>query len=200
MKQGPVYTIVFILILTAVFTAALATADAFFAPTIEANRALAERRDVLYALGLDATGDAAALNARFEASVTERTAGDGTTFYVQRGTDGNDVAYAVPFTGSGLWGTIRGFLAVTANADRIVGIVFTEQQETPGLGGRIDEPAFKEQFRGVAISPATKIAYGLNGDKEIDAVTGATITSNAVMRILNDTLADVFPKLLEVMP
>jgi Na+-transporting NADH:ubiquinone oxidoreductase subunit C len=196
MKQGAVYTIVFIFLLTALFTAVLAVADAYYAPRIAENVVLAERRDVLYALGIDDTGDAAALNARFDAQVTKRTVG-GIEVYEQNLVDGPH-GIAVPFTGSGLWGTIRGFLAVSSDFTRITGIVFTEQQETPGLGGRIDELQYKEQFRGVPITGA-KIVYGMNGDKEIDAVTGATITSNSVLRIVNGVVDDTLPK-LEVTP
>ena len=196
MKQGPVYTIVFIFILTAVFTAVLAVADTFYAPRIAENVVLAERRDVLYALGLDSTGDAAALNARFDSQVTKETVGGVDVF--KQNLIGGTYGIAVPFKGSGLWGTIRGYLAVSSDFKEIAGIVFTEQQETPGLGGRIDELQYKEQFRGVPITGA-KIVYGKNGDKEIDAVTGATITSNSVLRIVNDVLDDTLPK-LEVTP
>jgi Na+-transporting NADH:ubiquinone oxidoreductase subunit C len=196
MKQGPVYTIVFIFILTAVFTAVLAVADTFYAPRIAENVVLAERRDVLYALGLDSTGDAAALNARFDSQVTKETVGGVDVF--KQNLVGGPYAIAVPFKGSGLWGTIRGYLAVSSDFKEIAGIVFTEQQETPGLGGRIDELQYKEQFRGVPITGA-KIVYGKNGDKQIDAVTGATITSNSVLRIVNEVLDDTLPK-LEVTP
>ncbi len=196
MKQGPVYTIVFIFLLTAVFVSVLAVADAFYAPQIEENVVLAQRRDVLYALGIDSTGDAAALNARFDDQVTKKTVG-GVEIYEQKPI-GGIYGIAVPFTGSGLWGTIKGYLAVSSDFKEIAGIVFTEQQETPGLGGRIDELLYKEQFRGVPITGA-KIVYGKNGDKEIDAVTGATITSNSVLRIVNDVLDNTLPK-LEVTP
>lgn len=196
MKQGPVYTIVFIFLLTAVFVSVLAVADAFYAPQIEENVVLAQRRDVLYALGIDSTGDAAALNARFDDQVTKKTVG-GVEIYEQKSV-GGIYGIAVPFTGSGLWGTIKGYLAVSSDFKEIAGIVFTEQQETPGLGGRIDELLYKEQFRGVPITGA-KIVYGKNGDKEIDAVTGATITSSSVLRIVNDVLDNTLPK-LEVTP
>ena len=197
MKQGPVYTIVFIFVLTAVFVAVLAVADAFYAPQIAENVVLAQRRDVLYVLGIDSTGDAGVLNTRFDEQVTRKTVG-GVEIFEQNldgATPGN---LAVPFTGSGLWGTIKGYLAVSKDFTKIAGIVFTEQQETPGLGGRIDELLYKEQFRGVPITGA-KIVYGKNGDKEIDAVTGATITSNSVLRIVNDVLDNTLPK-LEVAP
>jgi Na+-transporting NADH:ubiquinone oxidoreductase subunit C len=196
MKQGPVYTIVFIFVLTAVFTAVLAVADAYYAPKIAENVALSEHRDVLYALGLDATGDAATLTARFDAQVSKKTVG-GIEVYEQNRVGGT-YGIAVPFTGSGLWGTIKGYLAVSSDFSKIVGIVFTEQQETPGLGGRIDELQYKEQFRGVPIT-GSKIVYGKNGSQEIDAVTGATITSNSVLRIVNDTIDNTLPK-LEVAP
>lgn len=196
MKQGPLYTIVFILLLTAAFTAVLAGADVYFQPRIAENAKTAERRDVLYSLGLDATGDPEAVATRFEAAVRPRTV-DGIDLFVQTGEDGQTVAWAVPFTGSGLWGTIRGYVAVSADFDEVVGIVFTAQNETPGLGGRIDEAVYKEQFRGLDLSPSKRFAYG--GTDGLDAVTGATVTSNAVLSILNDFVENTLPR-LEVTP
>ena len=86
-------------------------------------------------------------------------------------------------------------MGVSSDLAQITGLVFTDQSETPGLGGRIDELAYREQFRGLKISPGTKLAYGNQGGSQIDAITGATLTSNSVMRILNGLLADTISKL-----
>ncbi|MDD2458673.1 MAG: FMN-binding protein, partial [Eubacteriales bacterium] len=106
--------------------------------------------------------------------------------------------YAVPFAGPGLWGGIEGYLGINPDRTQILGLVFTQQNETPGLGGRIEEPIFRDQFRGVPIQPGTELAFGASASQDIDAVTGATATSNAVLKILNQLLGVTLSQ-LEVM-
>lgn len=193
--RGPVYTILFILVLSAVFAAALAGANALYRPRIEANRELAEKRDLLYVFGMDTGGTPGEVAARFDASVRKDTLGD---LEVYARLDGAGVveAYAVPFVGAGLWGTIRGYLGVSQDLQAVRGVVFTSHSETPGLGGRIDELAYKEQFRGLSLAGGARLAYG---EGDLDAITGATSTSNAVLRILNDLVENTLSG-LEVSP
>jgi Na+-transporting NADH:ubiquinone oxidoreductase subunit C len=103
--------------------------------------------------------------------------------------DGSPISYAFPLDGQGLWGSIRGYIGVSATFDRLLGMEFVEQNETPGLGGRIDEPWFKEQFAGVPLIPGENLVYGSG----IDAITGATSSSNAVLNILNNTISELMP-------
>lgn len=100
----------------------------------------------------------------------------------------------LPVEGYGLWGTLYGYLAVDSDGNTIRGITFYEHQETPGLGGEVDNPLWKAQW------PGRKI-YGDEGDVQIqvtkgtvgtpdetpykvDALAGATITSNGVTNLL----------------
>ena len=91
--------------------------------------------------------------------------------------------------GQGLWGSIRGYLGVSASFDRLLGLEFVEQNETPGLGGRIDEAWFKAQFTDLPLQHGEELVYGEN----LDAVTGATSSSNAVLRIVNAALDEFMP-------
>ncbi|MBQ9691077.1 MAG: FMN-binding protein [Eggerthellaceae bacterium] len=59
---------------------------------------------------------------------------------------------------------------------KITGVTVTEHAETPGLGTKITDPEYLKRYIGVTEAPANHI----NDDKNIDAVSGATITSNAV--------------------
>ena len=61
------------------------------------------------------------------------------------------MGYALALRSPGFWGPIDGYLGVDSRAERILGIAFTRQGETPGLGGRIVEAWFREQFRGKPI-------------------------------------------------
>ena len=104
-------------------------------------------------------------------------------------------------SGIGFWARISGILAVTPDLREITGVVFLEHSETPGLGARITEKRFRDQFRGLrATAPgeglkfiyidATKPAG--EGDprsgRRVDAITGATGTSSAVERFINQDL------------
>lgn len=189
MKHDYLNTIVFILVLSLVFGGILAGTNAWLRPRIDANEQIAEKRSVLDAFGIDSTGDAQTIVARFDNQIRPDTQQD-LPIYSWFGADGGTKGYAIPFSGAGLWGTIRGYLAVSADLKTVLGLTFVEQNETPGLGGRIDEPPFKEQFRNISIDLDQGFAYG----DDLDAITGATSTSRAVLQILNDllrqTLAD----------
>lgn len=107
----------------------------------------------------------------------------------------NKKIYAILFTGKGLWGTITGVIGINSDFSRILGIDFISQNETPGLGGRISEKWFKDQFKDEKIIDSKiKFNYpGGNGDfdkdnNQVDAISGATITSRSMDRILNNYL------------
>ncbi len=188
MKKGFVYTVAFMVVLSALLTFALAFSYEAFKPGIAAHKQLREERAVLYAFGLETGLEDKDVHALFEKLITPGRP-DGKTGYTYSDA-GEPRGYAVPFAGAGLWGTISGYLGVNAALDQVTGLVFTQQNETPGLGGRIDELPYKEQFRGLPISEGAELSYGAQGGHQIDAVTGATQTSSAVLRILNRVMAD----------
>lgn len=195
MKRGYVYTIGFTFLVTAVFTAILAFANAAYLPATQRNEQMALKRSVLYVLGLD-VGDDAQVEMVFSDGIEQGFVA-GTEIFTKYDSDGQVEAYAVSMVGAGLWGTIRGYIGLTAELDRLLGLGFVEHNETPGLGGRIDELWYTEQFRGLSIGDGALITYASTGEIQLDVVTGATSTSNAVLRILNETIAKALP-ILEV--
>lgn len=188
MKKGIVYTLIFMIVLSAAFTFALAFAFEAFKPNINDNKRLAEQRAVLYSFGLEEGLKDSEIEDRFKELIREGGYnGDPEGYtYVD---NGEPKGYALPYTGAGLWGTIRGYLGVTADLRETTGLVFTAQNETPGLGGRIDESWYKEQFRGLPLT-GQPIRYGAQEGYQVDAITGATQTSTAVLRMLNQMLAE----------
>jgi len=194
MKKGRIYTVVFMLIVSAVFTLLLAGANKFYLPKIQENERLAEQTAILYVFDIDQSGSATQILDRFDKNVKQTTISE-VTLYEYVSTEGQPLAYAVPFTGPGLWGRISGYMGVSTKLDRITGLVFTNHSETPGLGGRIDELTYREQFKDLQITAETTLAYGEDGASQIDAITGATSTSNAVLRILNQLLDDTISRL-----
>ena len=65
------------------------------------------------------------------------------------------------------------------------GIYFLEMNETPGMGTKADEPFFKEQFVGRSVESFTLFGEGADG---VDAISGATVTSRAVLLAVNAAL------------
>ncbi len=195
MKQGYRYTIIFTLIVSLIFALALAVANTLLKPRIEANAELAEQRAILDSLGMDQTGEPETVQKRFQ-DLVKLDQAKSFSFYRQLDEQGETAGYAIPFVGSGLWGSIHGYLGVTPDLTQIKGLVFTSQNETPGLGGRIEEEWYREQFRQVEIPQDTSLSYGSqNSGQQIDAISGATQTSNAVMRILNQLIAEKLPEM-----
>lgn len=194
MKRGYTYTIIFILVVSAVFTLFLAGIDVLMKPKITANARLEEQKSILNAFNVDDEGTAEEINLRFNDLVKADEMSE-MLFYSHQDSSGQTLGYAVPFTGSGLWGTIRGWIAVNPEMNQLQGIVFTEQNETPGLGGRIMEAWFREQFRGLELVQGEQVKYGEGGSQKIDAISGATQTSNAILRIINQVKDEILPQM-----
>lgn len=181
-KDGHLYSIVFTFFLTAFFTAILAVTQAVYLPVITANEADVHRRAILKVLNVPDDS----FFQDFAANVSQQSLG-ASAVYVIYNPDGTPQSYAFPMNGQGLWGAIKGYIGVSADFSELLGLEFVEQNETPGLGGRIDEEWFKAQFSGIRITPGQPLVYG----EGIDAVTGATSSSNAVLGLLNNTLEEV---------
>ena len=109
--------------------------------------------------------------------------------FVAKDADGNTTGYALSVTTSdGYHGDIT--LAVGVHFDDVVdGISFTELNETAGLGMRVDEDAFKDQFDDVDVDVfKLNKAGGSTADDEIDSISGASTTSGAVVNAVNAAL------------
>jgi Na+-transporting NADH:ubiquinone oxidoreductase subunit C len=191
-KDSPLYTVVFTFVVCAFFVFFLALASELTKDRVAANRRFAERSAVLRALGVPVESRDR-IDAVYESSVAESEAG-GVALY--RATVDGAARFAKRFSGSALWGTVTGVLAVDAGVERIAGLEIVSHNETPGLGGRIDEAWFKDQFRGERIgATGIRIRQGSGAgdpDKEngeLDAVTGASRTSGAMEKIVNTEIA-----------
>lgn len=80
-------------------------------------------------------------------------------------------------------------ILVGVNEDKTIkGIEMLELNDTPGLGQRAEEPEFKGQYSGKSGESLTVIKSGNAGDAEINAISGATITSRAVTNAVNAVL------------
>ena len=176
--------IVFILVLGSSLTTALVSVDRYTAPMIQKNQEKKLRISVLESLGIEYSADN--VDGAFGANVTTET-NEQIVFYVS-GASG-DIAFE--YSGSGLWGPIRGTIALTPDLTRIKGITIIHQEETPGLGGRIADAEFLERFPGRRVSDGLVIQPPgkAQAENEVDGITGATLSCKAFEQILNDEIA-----------
>lgn len=84
----------------------------------------------------------------------------------------------------GYGGAIRVSVGVTKEGE-VTGMEILEMAETPGLGMRAGEPEFTDQFKGKNVDLFKLTKTGKSADDEIDALSGATITSSAVTNAVN---------------
>ena len=113
--------------------------------------------------------------------------------------DGRSVGLAFIADGGGFQGNIRIMVGLSVDYLKLKGIKVLEQNETPGLGNRIKEPAFEGQFKGLEIKPKVEYIKYRKPEKpnQIQAITGATISSDAVVKNINNAVEEVlkaFPK------
>jgi Na+-transporting NADH:ubiquinone oxidoreductase subunit C len=111
--------------------------------------------------------------------------------------ENNTVNYIIPVLGRGLWGPIRGYVALNDDFNTIFGVIFDHDKETPGLGAEINTSAFEDQFRGKQIFDENgefisirvqKAGLPPFGNSSVDGISGGTITSQGVDLMLKDVL------------
>ena len=114
----------------------------------------------------------------------------------------------LPIRGYGLWGTLYGYIAIENDFNTVVGIEFYEHKETPGLGGEVDNPNWKDIWVGKKIYKTGDVqlqvikgAVDQNMDDSIymvDGLSGATLTSKGVSNMIQYWFSDSgYLKLLE---
>jgi electron transport complex protein RnfG len=106
--------------------------------------------------------------------------------------DGDQLSYAFLAIGKGYGGDIN-ILVGLSDETTIKGITIVSQTETPGLGTRIAEPSFTDQFVGVDIND---VALSRDGG-QIDAITSSTISSSAVVEAVSKTAMEKVKQLKE---
>lgn len=159
----------------------LAVAYKGFYPKIEANRIAEERRAIFSVL------DRATDYEPIEREVEED--GDMEIMRIFRGIgpDGATVGYAFIAEGPGFSAIITMMVGLNIETRKLTGLKVIAQLETPGLGTKIVADKFTGQFVGLAIDPKIEYLKNRIPDKpnQIQAVTGATISSVAVVKAIN---------------
>ncbi len=125
--------------------------------------------------------------------------------------NGTVVGYCFDIIGAGLWGTMKAVVGFEPNLETLIDFNVYEQVETPGLGGRIAEPAEKLNLRSdlkgnTFLTDGEITNYKLisesstsESNNEIRQITGATITSNSFLKMLNQEMSMIIPHFNEEM-
>lgn len=187
-KKKIIAPVMFMLLITVLYTSVLAFINESTKGIISEQEQLRIKRSVLYVFNMKSDGTSDEVNQLFDDSVTTEEV-DGTTVYT-RMENGAATGYALAYTGKGLWGSISGYIGFSPDFTEVLGVDFVAHSETPGLGGRIDEPWFKEQFRGITVDSVETLVIKPSDGGNIDGITGATLTSVAVVNIVNQFIID----------
>ncbi len=102
--------------------------------------------------------------------------------------DGNVIGYAFTVTDNGYGGEIRVMVGINADGTVAKLQVLSADNETPGLGQNIKKDSFLDRFVGKS-GTLTVTKNAPSQDSEIQAITSATISSNAVVRTVNAATA-----------
>ena len=157
-------------------------------PAIEAYKARVLREAVFKVLpGVDHMQRMVYADGKLVAS--EGSANDDDALFAGYAADGALVGYAIPTAGPGFQDIIRVLYGYLPDQRQVSGMEVLESRETPGLGDKIyKDPAFVANFDALAVDP--EIVAVKKGTKtqpnQVDAITGATISSKAVVRIINE--------------
>jgi len=102
----------------------------------------------------------------------------------------------LPVHGAGMWSTIYGYIALESDLNTIAAVTFYEQNETPGLGDQILRPEWQAQWEGRRLyDDEGQLRFAISHGKvepgsatwlyQVDALTGATVTADAVTSIIH---------------
>lgn len=108
-------------------------------------------------------------------------------YYLAKDESGNVIGYAFFKRQPGAQDIIEVAGGVTSDFSRITGMSVLSHSETPGMGAKIVEPAFKDQFKELSLN---ELKLSSSGGK-VDSITGATISSQAVVDALSSKVESI---------
>ena len=193
-----------VLVLAMLYGAALAGVHMQFSPKIEENKINETRQKVPeLVLGEEQAKQAATgafeLNAE-QTMITVDQGGGRTIAYsvFKASTAGETKGWVAKASAQGYADKVELLIGMSPEADKITGLFVLDQKETPGLGAKIVDPSWRGQFVGKSTAqPFQAVKNKADEPYEIDAITGATISSKTVCGIVNKTVADLKQPLVD---
>lgn len=201
------YTVIYAAVMVIIVAFLLSFVSSSLKERQDSNKRLDVKKQILSSLNINNVEDAKAeyekyvkqiLNA--DGSVKEQAASfdvlkESETPIIYQCDVNGETKYVFPLRGNGLWGAIGGYIAIDSDENTCYGVYFRHDSETPGLGAEITADSFKSQFKGKKIKQNgafTSIAVLKKGVKveydQVDAISGATLTSNGVNDMLKSSL------------
>ena len=199
------HTVVYAVTLGVVCAALLTGVGKYTEPRRLANEEAERVLNILRVLDVPLPPDASAsaLVQAYQDKVEKKSLGE-LEVYEYREPDSPDavLAIAIPFEGKGVWGPIKGFLALEPDRRTIRDIAFYEQEETPGLGGEIVSEKFRSGFRDgkTIVSPSGEPGMRIvrpgrsAASNDVDGISGATGTCQKLEKMLNAVIARLTEK------
>lgn len=184
------------------FALALAMVQAYLGPVIENNKINETKQKVPeLVLGDEQARKMASENRSLEITSHAMTVEKGArkkiyTVYQAKFPDGQTAGWVTKANGQGYADRIELLIGLDAEGRTVSGLFILDQKETPGLGNKIIEPQWRNQFIGKRTDSALTVVKGRSATPhDIDAVTGATISSRSVVDIVNSTVNDLRTRL-----
>lgn len=200
-KKSPAYVLSFMAAICLVFGAGISVVNYATQGLLAKNAAMHRNSVLCHAFMLDVAGTSAeayqkAVDENLQVSAIGAGAAQREMF--KRITPGKE-SLGFLIGGMGFWDRIECVIVLTPDLRQVLNIQFMDQKETPGLGARIEEPQFTDQFKGLQVAwnapkderIVISTSPSANGPNEVDAITGATQTSMALMRFLNEELDQI---------
>jgi Na+-transporting NADH:ubiquinone oxidoreductase subunit C len=200
-STGKVFLVSFVL--CAVCSVLVSVSAVMLKPLQTANRELDFKKNLLIAAGLlEGRAERQIILSEFEKieQIPVETSGGPRTVYAAR-SGGAITHYIFPVEGKGLWSTMYGFMALSADFRSVKGMGFYEHGETPGLGGEITNPKWLASFRGKraydeGLTPVLEVIKGaVDPDSaaaayRVDGLSGATLTTQGVDSMIKFWLSE----------
>lgn len=130
------------------------------------------------------------------AAASESITMAGGPMYRVRDSGGAVCGWAAAAESRGFQDRIRLMVGLSADGRQITGVTILESSETPGLGDRIQQAGFRGQFAGKSTADSlTRTRPGVSVAAGVDAITGATISSDAVIDAVNRRVSAIVSEL-----
>jgi Na+-transporting NADH:ubiquinone oxidoreductase subunit C len=191
MKDKAWYAVVYMFLITAFFSSVVIGLAKFTEEKVDANRKLAFEKAVLQVCGLAKDKPDSQLHEIFLNRIQISKDSDRVLIVINK--EDKSIGYVVLVDGKGFWAPIMGVLGLANYKQTITGIAFFEQNETPGLGGKIMDDEFREKFVGINLADKGQaleikpLAAELS-ENQVHAITGATQTCGRLEKLINDSI------------
>lgn len=161
-------------------------------PIIAKNKAEALKAAIFEVLPGTASYKAFELDGNLLKELDRDTEGDEERIYLGLDETGRLTGFAIPGGEPGYQDVIAGLVGYDPNAQLIIGFKVLDSKETPGLGDKIyKDEDFQVNFTKLAVEPEVELVKKgrKTSDNQVEAITGATISSKAIVRLLNNSMA-----------